>query len=226
MQKHEHTHQNRGKTWPLGTKRKKKGKIINLSKNQRKKLYDKDTITKRHVRSGCSPLKSQSRLVERKVCFISDAGNLKGEQTSSETKQTVCVCVCVCVCDLVMSDSLWPHELQPTKLCHPWKSPGKCIVVGFHSLLPEIFPTQGPNLCLQYCRQILYHLSHQGSPKQTFLSNNLAFYWLLRSKQPDPTYLSVTIPCLLTSGKFSKFKTFMFYKKNKEICTFTSTYGI
>ena len=188
-------------------------------------------LPKGHVGSGCSPLKSQSRLVERKVCFISDAGNLKGEQISSETKQTlcvcvwVCVCVFVCVCHLVMSDSLWPHELQPTKLCHPWNSPGKCIVVGFHSLLPEIFPTQGLNLCLQYCRQILYHLSHQGSLKQTFLSNNLAFYWLLRSKQLDPTYLSVTIPCLLTSGKFSKFKTFMFYK-NKEICTFTSIYGI
>ena len=129
----------------------------------------------------------QPRLVERKVCFISDAGNLKGEQTSSEIKQTVCVRVCLYVCHLVMSNSLWPHELQPIKLCHPWNSPGKCIVVGCHSLLPEIFPTQGLNLCLQYHRQILYHLSHQGSPKQTFLSTNLAFYWLLRSKQLDPT---------------------------------------
>ena len=39
----------------------------------------------------------QPRLVERKVCFISDAGNLKGEQTSSEIKQTVCVRVCLYV---------------------------------------------------------------------------------------------------------------------------------
>ena len=32
----------------------------------------------------------------------------------------------------------------------------------FHSLLLGIFPTQGLNLGLLHCRQILYHLSHQG----------------------------------------------------------------
>ena len=36
--------------------------------------------------------------------------------------------------------------------------------VGCHFLLQGIFPTQGLNLCLPNCRQILYHLSHQGSP--------------------------------------------------------------
>ena len=36
--------------------------------------------------------------------------------------------------------------------------------VGRHSLLQEIFPTQGSNPHLLHCRQILYHLSHQGSP--------------------------------------------------------------
>ena len=29
-----------------------------------------------------------------------------------------------------------------------------------------IFPTQGSNLGLPHCRQILYHLSHQGSPQE------------------------------------------------------------
>ena len=48
----------------------------------------------------------QPRLVERKLCFISDASNLKGEQTSSEIKQTLCVCVFVHVCHLVMPNSL------------------------------------------------------------------------------------------------------------------------
>ena len=37
--------------------------------------------------------------------------------------------------------------------------------MGSHALLREIFPTQGSNPGLPYCRQILYHLSHQGSPK-------------------------------------------------------------
>ena len=34
---------------------------------------------------------------------------------------------------------------------------------GYHFLLQGIFPTQGSNLGLPHCRQILYHLSHQGS---------------------------------------------------------------
>ena len=33
-----------------------------------------------------------------------------------------------------------------------------------HFLLQRIFLTQGLNLGLLHCRQILYHLSHQGSP--------------------------------------------------------------
>ena len=37
--------------------------------------------------------------------------------------------------------------------------------VGNHSLLQGIVPTQGLKLGLLHCRQILYCLSHQGSPK-------------------------------------------------------------
>jgi len=37
--------------------------------------------------------------------------------------------------------------------------------VGCHALLQGIFPTQGLNSGLPHCRQILYHLSHQGSPR-------------------------------------------------------------
>ena len=35
--------------------------------------------------------------------------------------------------------------------------------MGCHFLLQEIFPTQGSNLGLPYCRQTHYHLSQQGS---------------------------------------------------------------
>ena len=58
-----------------------------------------------------------------------------------------------------VSDSLQPHGL----LC-PWNSPGKNTGVGCHSFLQGIFPTQESNLNLPYYRQILYCLSHQGSP--------------------------------------------------------------
>ena len=62
-----------------------------------------------------------------------------------------------------MSDSLLPHGLQLTRLLCPWNSPGKNTKVGCHFLLQGIFPTQGFNLGLPHCRQILYHLSYQGS---------------------------------------------------------------
>ena len=43
-------------------------------------------------------------------------------------------------------------------------SPGKNTRVSCHALLQGIFPTQGLNPGLPHCLQILYHLSHQGSP--------------------------------------------------------------
>ena len=38
-----------------------------------------------------------------------------------------------------------------------------------HSPLQGIFPTQGLNLGIQHCRQILYHLKYQGTPYQGYL---------------------------------------------------------
>ena len=58
-----------------------------------------------------------------------------------------------------------PHELQPPRLLCPWTSPGKNTGGGCHFLLQGIFLTQGLNPSLLHCRQILYHLNHQRSPK-------------------------------------------------------------
>ena len=60
----------------------------------------------------------------------------------------------------VVSDSLRPHGQYS-----PWNSPGQNTGVGCRSPLQGIFPTQGSNLGLLHCRQILYQLSHQGSHK-------------------------------------------------------------
>ena len=67
--------------------------------------------------------------------------------------------VCESESHLVLSDSLWPHRLYS-----PWNSPGQNTGVDSHSLLQGIFPTQGMKPGLLHCRQILYHLSHQGRP--------------------------------------------------------------
>ena len=45
----------------------------------------------------------------------------------------------------------------------PWNSPGQNTGVGSLSLLQGIFPTQGLNLGLPHCRQVLYQLSYRGS---------------------------------------------------------------
>ena len=64
----------------------------------------------------------------------------------------------------VVSDSLWSHDgILPGSSVNE-DSPGKKARVGCHALLQGIFPTQGSNPGLLHCRQILYHLSHQGSP--------------------------------------------------------------
>ena len=62
---------------------------------------------------------------------------------------------------LVVSDSLRPHGLHS-----PWNSPGQNIGAGSFSLPQGIFPTQGLNPGLPYCRQILYQLSYKGSPDE------------------------------------------------------------
>ena len=55
----------------------------------------------------------------------------------------------------VVSDSLQPGGLYPTRLLCPWDSPGKNTGVGCHFLLQGIFPTQGSNPGLLHCRQML-----------------------------------------------------------------------
>ena len=67
----------------------------------------------------------------------------------------------------VVSDSFDPKDCNP---------PGSSVhgilqawILDSHSLLQGIFSTQGSNLGLLYCRQILYHLSYQGSPMWIYI---------------------------------------------------------
>ena len=71
---------------------------------------------------------------------------------------------------------IWSIQSEITQLCpthcnpmvsvySPWNSPGKNTGVWSLSLLQGIFPTQGLNPGLPHCKQILYQLSHKGSPR-------------------------------------------------------------
>ena len=60
-------------------------------------------------------------------------------------------------------------------------SPGQNIGVGSLSFLQEISPTQGSNPGLLHCRQILYQLSHKGSPR---ILGWVAYPFSSRSSRP------------------------------------------
>ena len=64
--------------------------------------------------------------------------------------------LCPTLCD--------PMDCSPPGSSVHEDSPGN-TGMGCHALLQGIFPTQWLNPGLLYCRWILYHLSHQGSPR-------------------------------------------------------------
>ena len=80
----------------------------------------------------------QARILEWVAIFL-----LQCMKVKSETEVTV------------VTDSLRPHGLQPTRLLHPSDLPGKSAGVDCHFLLQGIFPTQGSNIGLPQCSQIL-----------------------------------------------------------------------
>ena len=78
-----------------------------------------------------------------------------------------------------MSDSLQPHGLYS-----PGNSPGQNTGVCSLSLLQGMFPTHGSNPGLLHCWQILYQLSHKGSPIS--LIGSAKFYVNLINSKSKP----------------------------------------
>ena len=85
-------------------------------------------------------------------------------------------CVCVCVSCSVVSDSLWTH------------GPSGSSVYGILQArilekvaIPFSRESSRPRdwiWVLQCCGQILYHLSHQGSPFPSLIRYSLHIYWM------------------------------------------------
>ena len=102
-----------------------------------------------------------------RLCSLYQGGQVFAEQWSLLTpcirdslKVSVKVLVtqsCLTLCDPDPMDCSLPDSKSP------WDSPVKNTGVGSHFLLQGIFLTQGLNLGLLHCRQILYPLSHLGS---------------------------------------------------------------
>ena len=66
-----------------------------------------------------------------------------------------------------VSNSSWPHELQPTRLLCPWDFPGKNTGMGSQFLFQGIFLTQGSNLLLLHWQvgslPLSYREAHSGT---------------------------------------------------------------
>ena len=113
-----------------------------------KKKKNSLTIFKR----GCGALKNlvlahclsicPYLILWRCKCFYFSCSNCM-----SFTQISWCYMCAVLRCSVV-SNSLWPHGLLPTRLLCPWNFPGKNTGMGCHFLLQGIFLTQGSNLCL------------------------------------------------------------------------------
>ena len=100
------------------------------------------------------------------------------------------------------------------------KKKKKNIGMDCYSLLQGIFPTQESNLSLLHCRQILYRLSHQGSP---IVTASLKGTWVTRVTLSDSvaslllvdwSHMSILIhislvvfQCLLMGEKKTPFST-------------------
>ena len=73
-------------------------------------------------------------------------------------------------------------------------SPGKNTGVGCHAFLQEISPTQGLNLRLLNCRQILYQLNHlETLAKYTNIKPSYLGRWKIPFKTMDTLTPSVVM---------------------------------
>ena len=89
--------------------------------------------------------------------------------------------LCVCLVTqsyLTLGD---PMDCSPPGSSVRGDSPGKNTGVGCHALLQGIFPTQGSNPSLPYCRWILYQLSHKESQR---ILEWVAYPFSSKSSQP------------------------------------------
>ena len=74
-----------------------------------------------------------SRIPFNELSYIRHPSNFEDYFVIKELTMSACSVASV------VSSSLWPHGLQPTRLFCPWNSPGKNTRVGCRSLLQGVF---------------------------------------------------------------------------------------
>ena len=89
-------------------------------------------------------------------------GSWKKQESSRKTSTSAWLCQSLWLCK---SESRSVLSTLWDPMDTPWTSPGQNTRVDSSSPLQGIFPTQGSKPGLLHCRQILYQLSHKGSPR-------------------------------------------------------------
>ena len=85
---------------------------------------------------GISPSNEYSRLISFRIDWfylLAVQVTLKSLLQHHSSKASILCCCCKVAS--VVSDSVRPHRWRPTRLPHPWDSPGKNTGVGCHFLL-------------------------------------------------------------------------------------------
>ena len=78
----------------------------------------------------------------------------------------ICMCIYIYMCCAQSCPTLYdPMDCSPPGSSVHGDCPSKSTGVGCSVFLQRIFPTQGSNSGLLYCRQIFYSLRHQGRPR-------------------------------------------------------------
>ena len=125
-----------------------------------------------------------------KAVYHSGVNSSAGRPRESEAVCTMCLARAqhVLSCS-VMSSSLQPPGLQPTRLFCPWDYPSKNIGIGCHFLLQGIFLTHGSNLhllCLLTMAGGFFTTEPPGKPCE-ILRYTLSVFTPFWSHQPTAT---------------------------------------
>ena len=104
----------------------------------------------------------------------------------------------------VMSNSLQPHGLYPTRFFCPWDFPGKDTGVGCHFLLQGIFLTQGWSLYLLHWQADSLLLTHLGRPANSVQEPKHSPWPLILQGSPS----SQSYASLSTRGTSTSFSLF------------------
>ena len=117
------------------------------------------------------------------ICFllVNMCWSIFKQTSLRKTWQSLALCCVLCLVIQSHPTLCDPTDYSPLGSSVHGDYPGKNTGVGCQALLQGIFSTQGSNPVLLYCRQILYHLSYQGSPR---ILEWLAYPFSRGSSQP------------------------------------------